>query len=367
LASAFVALRLSRTELGLSTLVMAGELRVDVAELPGELIAWPDIVGYDGRFFYRLALDPFTDDPEAFGIPLDHPGYRQRRILYPLLAHILNGFTGTSVLVWLVLLNAFAIGLMTGFVAIICRYYGKSTWWSPVVGLSAPMYIGLTRDLSEPMALALAVGGALAVIRSRWWWAAVLFALAALTRETTLVVPAGVGIWAIWHWVRWKKSSLAPALAMLIPLSAFIAWELWLRKNWGTSAIEADIGRQLGFPWLEVIQGLYQPETQTILQAEVLYQWLWRIERFMLVGLLIATALLLRKSHLHPGLKVSWLLAVLLAGAPSFGWAWDAQFIRAAAEAVILMQLVLLATPGTRARIVLEISALLTVLIVGSS
>ena len=29
--------------------------------------------GYDGQFYFRLALDPFTDKRKAFGVPLDAP------------------------------------------------------------------------------------------------------------------------------------------------------------------------------------------------------------------------------------------------------------------------------------------------------
>jgi hypothetical protein len=45
--------------------------------------------GYDGQFYYRLALDPFTTKSVDYGITIDNPPYRQQRILYPVLAHVL--------------------------------------------------------------------------------------------------------------------------------------------------------------------------------------------------------------------------------------------------------------------------------------
>lgn len=368
LSVALMATWLRRSGLGLSTFVIAGELRADAAAVPDELLLYPDTVGYDGRFFYRLALDPFTDQSTDFGIVLDHPAYRQRRILYPLLAHILHVSTNVSVLVWLPVINLIAVVVMTALVAHVCLRFGRSPWWAVLVGLSPPMYIGLTRDMAEPLALTLAVAGTVGVLHRRWAWAAALFALAALTRETTLVFPAGVGLWLLFQAFRSRRSEMWLAAGlMVVPLAALLLWEVWLRQNWGGTPIAADVGRQLAMPWLEVLKGLYTPSTEIILQADDRLQWLWRIERFTLVGLFVATAFLLPRSRLHPGLKLSWVLAVVLAGAPAFGWAWDAQFIRSAAEAIILMQLLLIATPGVRSRIALEVTGLLGLMVMASS
>ena len=52
----------------------------------GELTVYEGSSGYDGAFVYRLALDPFTEQPVAHGITLDNPSYRQQRIVLPLVA-----------------------------------------------------------------------------------------------------------------------------------------------------------------------------------------------------------------------------------------------------------------------------------------
>jgi hypothetical protein len=52
-------------------------------------IHWYAGGGYDGQYYFRLALDPFTSQQIAFGIPLDWPAVRQQRILYPALAYAL--------------------------------------------------------------------------------------------------------------------------------------------------------------------------------------------------------------------------------------------------------------------------------------
>ena len=52
---------------------------------PGVMIGDPNAAGYDGQFYYRLALDPFNWNKTAFGITMDQ-SYRYTRIGYPALA-----------------------------------------------------------------------------------------------------------------------------------------------------------------------------------------------------------------------------------------------------------------------------------------
>jgi hypothetical protein len=49
--------------------------------------------GYDGQFFYRLALEPFSTAERVDGIAFDAPAYRQQRIGYPLLAFLTTALT----------------------------------------------------------------------------------------------------------------------------------------------------------------------------------------------------------------------------------------------------------------------------------
>lgn len=41
--------------------------------------------GYDGQFYYRFALDPFSNQKRVQGLSVDRPAWRQQRILLPLL------------------------------------------------------------------------------------------------------------------------------------------------------------------------------------------------------------------------------------------------------------------------------------------
>jgi len=68
-----------------SLFVIAGGVNVDASKVPAGLTVIPNIGGYDGIWFYRLAINPFTSVQAAHGIRIDNPPYRQQRVMYPLI------------------------------------------------------------------------------------------------------------------------------------------------------------------------------------------------------------------------------------------------------------------------------------------
>ena len=54
----------------LSLFIMAGHTYTHRSQLPPGLLRVPS-AGYDGQFYYRLALDPFNWHHTAFGITMD--------------------------------------------------------------------------------------------------------------------------------------------------------------------------------------------------------------------------------------------------------------------------------------------------------
>ncbi len=65
--------------------------------------------GYDGQFFYRLALNPVNFSRTAYGITMDRP-YRYMRIGYPALTWLVSAGQHFLVPVMLVAVNIAAIG-----------------------------------------------------------------------------------------------------------------------------------------------------------------------------------------------------------------------------------------------------------------
>jgi len=188
--------------------------------------------GYDGQFYYRLALDPADLRRTAFGIAMDAP-LRLQRIGYPALAWLLSAGQHAWVPVALVAVNVVAvsaIGLAGGMLA-------RDTGAPALAGLLLAGYFGffmsLGNDLTEPVAAACLVGGVLAYRRGRPAVAGLLFGYGALTRETALIVPLALGCCRLAAMARRPLRPAAADLAWCLPVAGFTAWQLVLRAVTG--------------------------------------------------------------------------------------------------------------------------------------
>ncbi len=183
--------------------------------------------GYDGQFAYFIARDPLGGCPQC-----DVPAYRYQRILYPLLAWVLA--LGCPALVgWtLILVNLVALTGGTWATERLLASRGVSPWYGLVYGLYGGLVAGLRLDLVGPLAMALVQGALLAwdrssqfaIRNSQFATGSSLLALAALTKETTLVATAGV-LLALVLERRWREA-IALGLTVGVP---FAVWQgvLW--------------------------------------------------------------------------------------------------------------------------------------------
>jgi hypothetical protein len=144
--------------------------------------------GYDGEFFYFIATDPVNAR-----YYVDFPSYRYTKILYPMLARGLALGRVDLIPYTLLLINWLAVGAGTALVAAWLMRRRLSPWLALVYGLYPGIFIGFQRDLTEPLSYALV---ALAIYlfdyrtTRRILVASVVFALAGLTRDKSLVFPA---------------------------------------------------------------------------------------------------------------------------------------------------------------------------------
>lgn len=148
----------------------------------------PNGVGYDGQFSYYMALDPTRARHY-----MDDPPYRYGRVLYPAAAWALAAGQRDALPTTMLLVDWLAIGLGTLAIAAWLRRRGASEWWALAYGLYPGLFVGLQRDLTEPLAYGLA---ALAVYlfdqggRHRLVLAGLALGLGALARQT-------VGVFAL--------------------------------------------------------------------------------------------------------------------------------------------------------------------------
>jgi hypothetical protein len=195
--------------------------------------------GYDGQFVYAIAVNSAGDDL------FDVPAYRYQRILYPVLARV-TGLGQPGLIAWtLIAINLIALIAGTAILEAILDGYDASRWYALAYGLCAGTLMALRLDLTEPLAYALALGGVWAALQSRILWCGALFALAALTKETTLVMAAGVA--ASYAVQRDLRNALVVAAFAVMP---FVAWQFALYMRFGQFGIGS--GGALGTPF-EVI------------------------------------------------------------------------------------------------------------------
>jgi hypothetical protein len=211
----------------LSLFIMAGHTFTHRSQLPRGLLLVPS-AGYDGQFYYRLALDPANWNHTAFGITMDQ-SYRYTRVGYPILAWIFSLGQHQLVPVVLVVLNLFAVAAMAMLGGMFARDAGRHALW----GLTFVLYFGLVisvgRDTAEPLAEACMLGGLLAFRRGgtrMYLLATALFAYGAITRETILFAPAAIALTRLIAMARRRVRPGLADLTWLVPAAGYGLVEL---------------------------------------------------------------------------------------------------------------------------------------------
>lgn len=204
--------------------------------VPPGLLVFPGN-GYDGQFYYRLALDPAALHRTAFGITMDAP-FRVQRIGYPALAWLVSAGQHAWVPAALVVVNVLAlaaVGLAGGTLA---RDAGRHALWGLLFAGYFGFFMSVGNDLTEPVAAACLLGGIIAYRRGRPVLAGAAFGYGALTRETVLIVPLALGLTRLISWARRParpQACLSAAdLAWVLPVVMFAAWQLVLRQVTGS-------------------------------------------------------------------------------------------------------------------------------------
>lgn len=310
--------------------------------------------GYDGQFYYRLALNPLTHQVTAFHITLDNPPYRQQRVGLPATAWAVREVFRAPTSLALVLVNVLALVVVGWAGATWARQYGRSTWWGVAVAASPALVMALARDLTEPLATAGLLVGLLSWTRGRRWVASLAFTAAVLSRETVLVVLLGMGVWCLVQFVRGggrgeRRTSATQILALCVPAAIEVGWQLHVKEVWRGNKLPTFSGNgQVGFGFLKPVRSFFFNARDIGLSHQGILDGIWLVERFLLLGLLIVVAIGLLRSAAPPELRLGWVLAALLG--LSVAWNQDVEFVRAANEAIVVGQLLLLARRDQVAR-----------------
>jgi hypothetical protein len=192
---------------------------------------YADKIGYDGQFYYFLAVDPANGNDY-----MDAPGIIYSRIGYPMTARALSGGNPTLIPYMMVLVNVLAAVGGTLAVAFFFRRHGLPPALALLYGFFPGLALAVLRDLTEPLAFGLAAA-ALVIFdwhsKRRLLGSAALFGLAMLTRETVALFPAiialgllvGAGTPALGWRKRIRWANLARAIAFAeIAFAPLLVW-----------------------------------------------------------------------------------------------------------------------------------------------
>lgn len=306
--------------------------------------------GYDGQYYYRFALGPFHFARTWAGITLDTFG-RFNRISYSVLGWIAAAGRPSAVPWSLLAVNVVAIAALGWLGASLARSAGHHALW----GLVLPAYGGflwsLGRDLTEIVESAFLVAGLLALRRGRPVWAGILLIGAVLGRETAmglvgaLLVGDLVGrIQPLQSWLRRhgqivEDGTVTLTAAWLIPLLAFVGWQLAVRAETGTFPLSASGQANLGPPLVGFVHALRRYTALFPHHASLT----WFASLFVLVVVVVLAGTTLARSAAPVYERLAWSVYVLLGVCLSKGiWLGDVGF--RSLDDLYVMSIVLLLT-----------------------
>ncbi len=328
----------------ISRFILVGRHFVTQSQLPHGIAVAPTY-GYDGQFYYRLALNPLNFRTTAYGIRMDQP-YRFMRIGYPALTWLVSLGQHLAVPVMLVAVNVAAIGAMGWLGGLFARQAGRHA----LAGLLLPGYFGLitslSRDTAEPLAAACLLGGLLAIRARRPVLAALLLAYGALTRETVMVAVAAIAVVRVAGIIRGRQPARLGRddLPWLVPTAAFAAWQVVLKAATGSFTLLADGGRNAGTPFVAPLRAL-ESNLARINPHQVDQVDLWLLELAILAAFTATALACLRSTSapVHERLAFVLFLIEICVVTPSTWNSLDAD-MRSFVEVYLLAVIIVLGT-----------------------
>jgi hypothetical protein len=170
--------------------------------------------GHDGQFSYTVAVDPLGR--QSAGLYPD-PAYRHRRILYSFLSGWGGALRGPPVLTLLIFWAMVGVGLAAA--SVVGLLEGRTGWWLLLVLANPGLWLAAQLLTPDALGLGLAMAGVALWTRDRIWAAALLLALAALSKDQFLLIPIVIAVYELAS--RKKAARLLPLFASAIPL---IVW-----------------------------------------------------------------------------------------------------------------------------------------------
>ena len=342
----------------IGTFVVAGSTYARAGEVPNGIPVVPGN-GYDGQFYYRMALDPLDMARTAYGITLDSVD-RLSRIGYPLLAWLTAGGVRAAVPWTLVAVNVAGLAALACAGAALARSGGRHALTGVLMAAYPGFLWTLARDTTEIVAAAFLVGGLAALHRRRSLMAGLLLAGSAITRETALATVGAVFV----AWLAGRVESarrnrdshrerpawLGPvdvrAVSWLVPVAAFAAVQAVVGARIGAFPLGSSGQHNLGLPFGGIVRGLAHYATGLPSTASLL--WFGELGVLAVVVALAAGVARHAGAPLHE--RIAWAALIVLAVflAPGI-WLGDVGF--RSLDPLYLLSMVMLLGSSRRLRV----------------
>jgi hypothetical protein len=329
----------------LTRFIDAGNSFVNPTRAPKNLHIVPGS-GYDGEFYYRLALDPANLHRTAFGITFDNAS-RVQRIMYSAIAWLVSGAGRVSAVPWaLVIVNVLGLGALGWLGGMVAKDAKRHAVWGLLVAGYFGFLFTLGRDLTEITAASFLLAGIVALRRERPILAGFLLAAAALSRETVLAFSVAIGIVAVVDIARRHRRPGRKDAAWLIPGSIFVIWQVVGWSNYGVLPMRADARDNLRFPF----SAMFGAIGHFIWTLPNPHSAIWLGELLVLGALAALSSVSLHRAEIRRWEKVAWVLALLVVICLAPGiWRGEADF-RGFEDLYVLSSLILI---GSRRSLVI--------------
>lgn len=233
----------------------ADEPMADLARAADPEFAFVGEAHYDGVYFYAIATDPFATG-EAHDL-IDRPAYRYGHAGYGWLGWAASFGRTPAVPVALLMLGFAGLAVAAIALSRVSAALGWTPWGGLAVAFNPGLIYALTALTSETVGAGFTALALLGWVRQRYLWGALAAAAACLVKEPFLLVPAGLALWEIVHWISHRNAGTAIRRIALLSVGpvVFACWYVYIRVQFGEWSFEATEGF-FAFPpfgWLEAI------------------------------------------------------------------------------------------------------------------
>jgi hypothetical protein len=302
--------------------------------------------GYDGQFYYRLALNPFNWHRTAYGITMDY-NYRYTRIGYPVVAWIVSLGQHHLVPTALVVVNLICVAILGWLGGKFARESGRHALWGLLFVAYFGLVISIGRDTSEPLADACMLGGLLAYRHSRYILAAVLVMYGVITNEPILVLAICIALTRLYQMYRGQAKPGRQDLVWVLPGAAYVVLQgiehvVVKGKAGGVS----DVRQNFTLPFKAMVPALVRDFRLMSWTHLGMYD-INLIEFIVLAAVVVAGLLVLRSTTAPLHERVAFVGFVIVELVIASGQFWDTVFGdgRTYIDAFLLAVIMLLGTP----------------------